>query len=175
MKKFKILIVLAIIVSINVTTVFAYSLESYRIVNKSANIFFSVGSYTYVKTAWQNAISDWHSKVSSNFYEVSPEQGCALTIMNEASSSLYGRTTFTVSGNRITGFVARINVGNSNLSGASATNKAKIARSTAGHELGHLLGLDDIYSGTAIMNVNRSRTSIYTPQTDDVNGVNAGY
>ena len=49
-------------------------------------------------------------------------------------------------------------------------------RGTAGHELGHALGLDDNNSGGAvIMNVGRNRNQVFTPQTDDINGVNSIY
>lgn len=48
-------------------------------------------------------------------------------------------------------------------------------RSTAGHELGHVLGLDDLSSGAALMNTNRTRSSIYTPFSDDRDGVDDHY
>ena len=103
------------------------------------------------------------------------DEGCSLGIMNESSSSLYGRVNYTTSGSTITGFAAYVNIGNTVLSSASSANKAKIARSVACHELGHLLGLNDLTSGTAVMNTNRNRLTLYTPQTDDINGVSAGY
>ena len=59
-----------------------------------------------------------------------------------------------------------LNSGNTNI---GITN---VARSAAVHELGHPMGLYDLTSGTAIMNQNRDRTSIYVPQTDDVNNLN---
>lgn len=43
------------------------------------------------------------------------------------------------------------------------------------HEFGHSFGLDDITSGIAIMNINRNRSSIYTAQQDDINGVKASW
>lgn len=52
------------------------------------------------------------------------------------------------------------------------TNYEKAKQSTTAHEWGHALGLDDQPSGsTMLMGWNRNRTSIYTPQQDDINGV----
>ncbi len=60
-------------------------------------------------------------------------------------------------------------VGNSNIT------QTNVARSTANHEYGHVLGIDDLTSGTAIMNVNRNRKTIYVPKADDKNGITAIY
>ena len=49
MKKKIITILMFLLLS--VTPVYAYSLSSARILYKSANIYYVVGSYTYVKTA----------------------------------------------------------------------------------------------------------------------------
>jgi predicted Zn-dependent protease len=50
-----------------------------------------------------------------------------------------------------------------------------IIQSVACHELGHAFGLTDLSSGTAIMNNNRNRSTVYTAKTDDINGVNASW
>lgn len=47
--------------------------------------------------------------------------------------------------------------------------------STATHEIGHALGLDDICSGMSIMNGNRDRSNIKTTQPDDVDAAEANY
>ena len=47
--------------------------------------------------------------------------------------------------------------------------------SVAVHEIGHAMSLNDLSSGTAIMNNNRNRELIHDPQTDDINGVNASW
>ncbi|WP_060669272.1 matrixin family metalloprotease [Oceanobacillus caeni] len=55
-----------------------------------------------------------------------------------------------------------------------AVKNSKVAQSTAVHELGHALGIAH-NNGTSIMNSNRDRNKMITPQTDDVNGVKSIY
>ncbi|MBS3970768.1 MAG: matrixin family metalloprotease [Clostridia bacterium] len=55
------------------------------------------------------------------------------------------------------------------------SQSATVRQSVAAHEFGHSFGLDDITSGIAIMNINRNRSSIYTAQQDDINGVKASW
>lgn len=47
-------------------------------------------------------------------------------------------------------------------------------RSTAGHEIGHLLGLLHT-TNNSLMDVDRDRSVVYVPKTDDINGVNASF
>jgi Matrixin len=47
-------------------------------------------------------------------------------------------------------------------------------RSTSGHELGHALGLDHS-TGAVLMNDARNRDQVFSPKTDDINGVNSIY
>ena len=47
-------------------------------------------------------------------------------------------------------------------------------RGTAGHEWGHVFSLSHEV-GAVLMNPSRNRSSIYVPQSDDVNGVNDIY
>lgn len=47
-------------------------------------------------------------------------------------------------------------------------------RGTAGHEWGHCFGLDET-TGQVLMNPNRDRNTIYTPQSDDIDGINYLY
>jgi hypothetical protein len=47
--------------------------------------------------------------------------------------------------------------------------------SVAGHEQGHGFGLGESSVNPALMNQNRDRETIYKPQQDDINGINAIY
>jgi hypothetical protein len=55
----------------------------------------------------------------------------------------------------------------------AATNHSNFVTSTTVHELGHAFGLGDLGGSTTIMSKYRNRNEMTTPQTDDINGVNA--
>lgn len=157
-------------------TVYAYSSVKARVANKT--ITYKFGSFTegivnkwYLKYAWQNALSDWPNAYSRITVVQSSSTSNTLGMMNESSSYLYGSTEmdFYLTSGHIYYFFGKLNVGNPDITNTN------VARSAANHELGHLLGIADLNSGNAIMNVNRNRSSIYVPQTDDVNGVIATY
>jgi predicted Zn-dependent protease len=48
-------------------------------------------------------------------------------------------------------------------------------RSTAGHEMGHCLGIDHSDVSNALMRTGRNREVIFSPWQDDVNAINAKY
>lgn len=160
---------LCILLSINVVPTYAYATLGCNIPNKKASFIWGdrVQGTGMIRSAWENAIKDWATASSANFYNSSSSVN-SLNSFYESSTTLYGKTNYTYFGSKITSFTAMVNAGNFNMT----TN---VSRSTANHELGHVLGLDDIYSGTAIMNSNRNRSSLYLPQTDDKNGVKAIY
>ena len=175
MKQFiKLCFVFLLSFSLTTVTVRSYVLSGDKVQNK--HIIYKLGNFTegyvnhwYLQYAWECALVDWPTAYSSITTFQSSVTGNTLGMMNTASSSLYGKTTYAQFLGTIFTFNVYLNVGNPNISGNN------VARSTANHELGHLLGLDDISYGTAIMNSNRNRSSIYLPQTDDVNGVIAAY
>jgi len=155
------------------TTASAYKLAGWWIAPFKSISFKWGGNLTspgsVIRNAWESGVNDWSSASGFNFYEFSS----SVNVLNswfESSSTYYGRYTVTYNRfNEVTKFTADINSGNTNI---TATN---VARSVANHEFGHIAGLDDITSGTAIMNVNRARGTIFIPQTDDKNGINAIY
>lgn len=159
------------ILAVPITTK-AYVLEGWKM--SSTSMSYTWGdrlqtSGTVIREGWEDADSDWYTASSINFY-TSSSSANILNSFYESSSTLYGRTTIsTNSSDIVTSFVGRINAGNSDISDDN------VARSTGVHEFGHIIGLDDRTSGTAIMNVNRDRTVVYTPRTDDENGVSAIY
>ena len=122
-----------------------------------------------MKNAWNSARDAWGSSNGVTYYYMSNsgyKQGC----MKEASSSLYGEITYApnIWGDMM-GYSAKINISNPNIT------KTNVAKSTAVHEIGHSLGLDDLTSGTSIMNGNRNRQTIHIPQSIDKSRVNSLY
>ena len=173
-KKLRFCISLFLLCSIMITVTVpanAYSTHSWKLSSKSASYTWGSNlqvSGSVIRNSWESAIGDWYSASSVNFYYSSASPN-VLNSIYESSSSLYGRTTVSHSGGIVTSFKANINSGNSSIS------QTNVARSTANHEFGHVLGLDDLTSGTAIMNVNRNRKTVYVPKTDDKNGITAIY
>lgn len=149
------------------STVFAFATNSYRVDAKTASYKWGSNISGTYKTAWQNASNDWYNADKVAFYYSSSSSNIvnARAISGDtAYGTIYYQTT---TGNKLRKFKVELNT-------LKCTN-GTIARSTSGHEIGHALGLGDLTSGTAIMNGNRNRSSIYKPQTDDINGVRYVY
>lgn len=172
-KKIKVLfaILSAGIISVTAMPASAYVLLDAHIANKTASYKWGdkcIESSVY-KSAWELAIDDWDASNDATYY-LSAVSANELNLYDEASTSEFGYTRrISVNYDILETFELALNRGNSEI------RKPNVARSTAVHELGHTLGLADRSSGTAIMNTNRDRSSIYLPQTDDINGVNAVY
>ncbi|SFE87446.1 Matrixin [Paenibacillus algorifonticola] len=141
----------------------------------NVSVKYATTNTTY-RAAFDSAVSDWNSSQSKIKFNLSALNVSSLNKVGTQdvdNPSLYGVCiTYPISGTaKISYFTADLNIGNPNV-----VNYSKTRRSTAGHELGHALGLDHVsVLVTAIMNSSRDRETVYTPQTDDINGVNALY
>jgi hypothetical protein len=152
----------------------AYTLAGYTWPTSVSGLSYKWGSNLQTsgglsRTAFESAISDWNGTATKVFFSNSTGSSNILDTYYKIDSTDYGVTNVTSSGSSIVCFTSEINVGNTNV-----VNTTNVARSAAGHELGHGLGLAHT-SSTALMNQNRDRTKIYTPQSDDINGVNSMY
>jgi len=153
-------------------SVSAYDLSGWHLYLKSASYswgYLLQTSGSVIRDAWEDAINDWDDACSANFYYNSSSIS-ELNSGYEDSDEMFGWINVTRNyDDSLAYFFAYINAGNVHI------GETNVARSVANHELGHVLGLGDISSGRAIMNTGRNRRSIYTPQTDDLNGIAAIY
>lgn len=128
-------------------------------------------------TSWDDSLTNWYNTSTPfNYYSACLGE---ITLQDEDNSgdSWDGLTTYTsVSGSTIEGAAVALNGWYTN----SYTSEER--DSVSGHELGHALGLADLVGGAEVMNGqtcgSNSRFCYYTvwgPQSDDVNGVNALY
>ena len=150
----------------------AYALKTGRIYNKTATFAWGSNIQTpgsIIRNAWESARVDWANAAGINLVN-NQTSGNTLNSWHGSCDGAYGVAyTTTDIGGYITQFTALINNARPEI---ITTN---VARSVANHEIGHLAGLADVAGGGAVMNVNRVRSVIYTPQTDDINGVRASY
>ncbi|WP_270166649.1 matrixin family metalloprotease [Paenibacillus sp. SYP-B4298] len=137
---------------------------------------YEISGKTKYNTAFDTAVADWNAAQSKIKFNLSPSNTLSPNVVGtfgDYDQSLYGRCNYSFnSNNKFISIQARLNAFNNNID----TN-ATVRRSTAGHELGHGLGLDhtSVVVIAYLMSSNRDRTSIYTPKSDDINGVNAIY
>lgn len=130
-----------------------------------------VTSNLYARSSWASAFSYWNNAQSQVHFSQDSSSTNTVGHSTLVNTTDYGFNEIGISGYTVVYFNARINLSNPAILNGSTYNYT-VAASAATHELGHPLGLGDLTSGTAIMNVNRDRSTIYKPQTDDIDGVN---
>ncbi|MEN6391129.1 MAG: matrixin family metalloprotease [Syntrophomonas sp.] len=168
------LICLALLIAMAFSfNVLAYSINTYGYANPDIDYQNSGVSSIYL-TAMSNAQNAWNNA------------SCDCTV-SSSSGSYNPLVTFTADPPIIVGFYQSLatdtsdpqhlttwfRIGmNSELFPSYTANQRQ---SVCVHELGHAMGLSDLGSGTAIMNQYRDKSTIYTPQSDDINGVNSNW
>lgn len=121
------------------------------------------------QNAFQQALTDWNNSQNARRYvNGGSDASGALDTYSEKDGKYGNSIWYTNLLGCVTSWVSKIN------RYYSLTHEFTPARSTANHELGHILGLAHT-NNPAIMNTSRNRYSMYTPQTDDINGVNNLY
>lgn len=118
-----------------------------------------------IRSAFQAGVGNWNAaNTPVNLSENSTEQ--ALLNSDYVPGGAAGWTDWNYCGtNRIYTF-AFMNSSGFNSSAAEAT---------AGHELGHVIGLGHSFANPALMGVNPDPTIFFKPQQDDIDGVIAIY
>jgi len=131
----------------------AYKLMGHRVPGKSTSYKFVDSNFT---AQWNQALTTWRSK-GFTFVKMDVALG-KLGSKNIGGSGLYGITYFRVINiyKEVTSYECYLNSNNSKIK-----NKKNYARSTACHELGHVLGLDDLDSGSSLISHARNRSKIY--------------
>lgn len=123
------------------------------------------------KTAFNAAASDWSAAPTNVDYAYYSASGNKLGIVDKPGGSAGYFWGATDAYGYLTSFSAAGNINQA----VTGTYTSTMKRSTAGHELGHGLGLGEENLRAALMNQNRNRSTVYKPQQDDTDGVNFLY
>jgi len=154
----------------------AYSLMTNGYWTSSIDMKFDSGLTSDYRTATSNAISAWNSKnISPVNYNTKLDSANTVYQTLSLGTNKYGQYSSYNTGSDPNHTATRFDITYCTMYCEGFNKTYKTPQSTGVHELGHAAGLDDLSSGSCIMNSNRDRESIYTPKTDDVNGVNASW
>lgn len=146
--------------------------------SQSGNISVQSYSSSYNST-WvgylDNGRAAWNNSTAN--VTISTSSSSSNTIQAaQYADSWYGLCTQTY--NTSTGYTTQFTIQiNARTIAADATNNANFAKSTIAHEFGHVFWLCDNPSTTSssLMKYTRDRNTLTTPQTFDINNVNAKY
>lgn len=170
--KFRPIIVLSIIITLLLAQeVFAYGLITQGYYQQSVPINTTAGVLSEYTSPVNLAISSWNNAGTPCSIQSGSAPYKNILYTQEVDDTYYG-VYMVLEENEVdypehstTKFAIVINTNRCDSLSANAK------RSVVCHEFGHVFGLNDLISGTAVMNKNRDRTQIYTPQGDDKLGV----
>jgi hypothetical protein len=132
-------------------------------------------SSSLTNAAWDSSITDWSNAQSKvTFQAVSSSPMLYLSFTNDNSVAWDGATQKYQSGNYLYYALSRLN--QYRTEDYTPSNKR---RSVSGHEIGHAMGLSEGDHDDSLMeqdtSVRYGTYTIYTPQQDDINGINTLY
>ena len=156
----------------------AYTLTGYNQGTINPLVVCNSNYYSPDSTAWADALTGWYNTSTPFTYQQNCNADVAsLSDTTNSGVAWDGQTQIWQSGGLISFSASLLNRHWTDSYGSYER------QSVASHELGHVLGLGELTGAYAVMNqytcgVSYSRFCWYTiwgPQTDDVNGVNAIY
>lgn len=165
------LLIIPLIVWILPSQTFAYSFTGDRMCN-----------YYYVPIRWGGSINeeykttaatsmrDWNEAQNKRrFVQGDSSSSGVIDAYYSSSDSYFGYSYWQTGMDSCTdAWVTKINTY------YESNNDTDFGRSVVSHELGHILGLAHT-NWSSLMNTDRNRYTLYTPQKDDINGVNELY
>ncbi|MFF2889206.1 hypothetical protein [Paenibacillus sp. NPDC057967] len=137
--------------------------------------FKNVNLNSLYSTALINAAASWMVGTPASVFLQQDSSSTNTIVAGNYGQSWYGYyQPYTLnSSGEATRFEIRINgdrIAEDLLNGVTIVNTPQ---SAFAHEFGHALHLDDLSSGSAIMNNNRNREYYFKPTKDDIDGVKA--
>ncbi len=172
MKKRKITsLLIVMLVLLYTTNAYAYNPKSYKFPGSYITYSYISGS-SYFNNAVTAAASTWSANTDATLAYTSSGGQVLVTEFYNSGAAWDGLSNFTNSGVTLKSCTITIN------SAKTASYGSYKVRSVVSHEFGHALSLDE-YSARVLMHpttsVRYDSYGIYTPQTDDINGVNYIY
>lgn len=171
-KKSLTLIITIIFIFTCASSVFAYTLWNYGYFAYPACFNYEDLDQPYYGNMY-NAVNNWNNTSCGHYFAEYDNSSANIALTSYSTQTYWGMYgIFETAGTNPYHLTSKFKI---SLNTRRLDGNSNYQLSTSTHEIGHALGLNDLTSGTAIMNNNRNRNTITTPQSDDVNGANANY